>query len=275
MLKSKIYPESYYTFKELSRKQVILAKENGTTIIGCVTGILAETEEVEVKLGQDLFGYLPFAEVTIYPLKYSAHVTRAHPIQIEKIRNKNICVKVTDVTDDKITLSRKQNMLEAFEHLRQCEAAYFHISNVEQAFAYGDIGAGLSARIYIREISRNHLSSVCEKFHKDDTVLVAILDVNENRMFELSYKRMFRPYNPDDYKPGDPIECQISLPVDEMHSGYYASVTPQVRGIVDTTEALRYGDKVLCSVNRTTEKGLKLRLLKVLERKDDTPDTTD
>ena len=273
MTKSQIFPESCYNFKKLSREQVIEAKENGDTLTGYVESILGETEELEVTLGDNLSARLPFSEVTIYPLHHTANSNRVYPIQIEILLHKKIRVKVTDVTGDQITLSRKQNMLEAYEHLAKCDSAYFHITNVEQAFAYGDIGDGINARLYIREISRNHIKSVSEEFHRGDKVWVAIISANDKKQFELSYRKMFRPYNPDDYKPGDPVQCKVTVPVDDMMTGYYTSVTPQVRGIVDTDQVLQYGDRILCTVNRAAEKGLKLRLVRVL--KEENSETTE
>lgn len=267
MLKSQIFPEACYTLKELTREQVIKAHKTGETITGYVQNILGESEELEVSLGENLIAYLPFEEATIYPLTCTANTQRKFPIQIDTLLKKQVRVKVTDVTEEKITLSRKQNMLQSYKHLAKCDTVYFHILNVTPNIAYGDIGDGINARLNIREVSRGRIKNVAEVFHRDDKVWVSVLDKDEVYRFNLSYKAMFPEYNPQDYKPGDPVIGIIGGPTDEQHTGYFVTVNPQVTGIMDVqpwTPIINYGTKVMCVVNRAAAKGLKLRFIKIM-----------
>ena len=271
MLKSKILPESEYTFKELSWLDIENAWRDAETITGKVTEILTDKEVLIVLLGKsdnggDIVGILPFSEVTIYPFKYSSNPNRILPLQIATLKNKLIRVKVAYIKDEYIKLSRKANMLNAIEHLKECEFAFFVVQSLTEKMCFGDIGDGIVGCISIKNISKSRIANVCERLHKGDKTWTKILSFNEERQsFFLSYKDVFREYDPKNYKHGDTIVCTVCTPVDSSHSGYFAEVSPQVSGIVDSnnlTPILAYGDKIECFIKTTSKNGLKLRYVR-------------
>lgn len=275
MLKSKILPESEYTFKELSWLDIENAWRDAETITGKVTDILADKQILIVFLGKsenggDIMGILPFSEVTIYPFKYSSNPNRVLPLQIATLKNKLIRVKVAYIKDEYIKLSRKANMLNAIEHIKECEFGFFDIQSLTEKMCFGDIGDGVVGCISIKNVSKSRIMNVCERLHKGDKTWTKILSFNEERQsFFLSYKETFKEYNSKDYKPGDTISCTVCTPVDAAHSGYFVEVTPQVSGIVDAnnlTPILAYGDSVECIIKTTNKNGLKLRYLRHLPK---------
>lgn len=266
-MKARILPECCYQFNEMSYEDIKTAYSKQTTITGYVEEILTDKEEVMVKLGENMYGYIPFSEVTIYPLSYSHSSTRLYPVQIAILYHKNVRVKVSNITKERICLSRKQNMEEAYEHLKDCSTVYFHITSQTASMAFGDIGAGINGFLRIIDVCKARIRNISEYFHKHDMVWMSVLEVDDTKQFSLSYKNTFPPYSPKDFRTGDVYQGRIGEPVDRLHSGYYIDISPNVNGIMDAnsmTPILRYGDKVECYISKSDAKGLKLKFLKKL-----------
>lgn len=266
MLKSQIFPESYYEFKLLSFEQIKRAYSECKTITGYVEALLTDKKELIVKLGDGIIGHLPFSEVTIYPHTYSKNPSRTLPVQICTLLHKKIRVKVTHIDENTITLSRKANMEEAHEYIKTCSSVLFHITSIIPSIAFGDIGDGINARLHILEVCKARLKSITEYFHRNDMVWVKVKSFDSKKGFCLSYKDTFAPYCPDNFHVGDVFEGKIGQPVDTEHSGYYVDIFPNVTGIMDATiltPLLRYGDKVECYVYKADKAGLKLKFVRL------------
>lgn len=266
-MKSKILPEGCYEFKELTNAEILEACRQSLTVTGIVTNV--QDNALIVKLGEEIFGTLPFEEATIYPFTYSSNRKRALPIQIYTLLKKQIRVKIVSVdptsdSEDAIILSRKANMLEAVEYLSNCDYGLFKISNSTPTMLFGDIGEGINGRITIREVTRSRIKNVAEYFHVDDECPVKILEKDDLNRFNLSYKETFPKYNPEQFVAGDSYYAVVHEPVDQAHSGYFVCINPQITGIMDVDETTRfeYGDHVTCKVKYANAKGLKLSLVK-------------
>lgn len=270
MKKSQIYPEAKYEFEELSFEEVCDAYENNDTITGFVEEIRANQKELLIKLGKNIYGHLPFSEVTIYPFTYSSNPNRPLPIQVCTLLSKKVRVKITSIPDDDgIVLSRKKNMEEAYEYLTTCASCMFHITSLLPKMAFGDVGDGINACINVREVCRSRIRNISEYFHAGDMFWVNIIDKDDKKQFFVSYKQTFPRYNPDDFRHGDVYEGRICEAIDDEHTGYYVDIIgcPNVSGILDAnslTPLLTYGTKVECYVCKTSEKGLKLRFVKII-----------
>ena len=119
----------------------------------------------------------------------------------------------------------------------------------------------------LKDVCKSRIKSVTDYFHVQDKIWVKILDVDELKRFNVSHKAACAEYNPEDYKRGDVCSVTICGPVDEIHSGYFANVAPNVVGIVDAyshTPLLQYGTKVECFVCTANEVGLKLRFIRII-----------
>lgn len=265
MMNSRLLPEACYDLEDLSLNDVMIAYETRTTITGFVEKILPDA--LLVKLGENLFAHLPFSEVTIYPFKYSKNTNRTLPIQICTLLHRKIRIKVTNIEGNKITLSRKQNMICALEHLSKCTFIYFHITSVDRGKCYGDCGDGIIGCVDIRDVSASWLRNMNEYFHKGDKIWVKVLNTDSLGQFILSYKDVFPKYNPYNYKTGDHVIGSISE-LNAQKDGFFVNITPQIRGIVDISDnmpKLHYGQFVECYVKKPTADGLKLRFIKVME----------
>jgi len=267
-MKSQMKPECYYdvtTIASLDQARWLL--HSGDMVTGRVEKILEESEELLVSFGTDVFGYLPFSEATMYPFTFNERMHATLPVQVFTLYHRNVCVKIADIVDEKIILSRKKNMEEAYEYLKNCSIVHMDILSMTVDAIYGDIGCGIYGRVHASEICRSRIRNVSEFFHKRDIIWAAVLSVDDQMRFTLSYKETFPKYDPDSFKPGDVLKCVVNEAVDNEQSGYYATVSPQVTGIVDVYDwmpILHYGDRVECEVWRITSRGLKLRFKRKL-----------
>lgn len=125
-----IRPEICHDFVPLTRDYVASAYATGTTVTGFVERILPEQKVLVVKLGDGIMGILPFTEVTMYPLRYSRRNTSNIPTNIRCLMSKKIRVKITKISGSEIILSRKQNMLEAYDTLLNTKTTSMYITEV-------------------------------------------------------------------------------------------------------------------------------------------------
>ena len=263
-----LMPENEYLFKKegYTKKEFESIIKENQTVTAFVEEINKESNELVVRIGEKLC-HLPFDEVTIYPLSYSKNLQRTIPVQICTLLHKKIRVKVIYMKDDEIYVSRRKNMEEAAAIIKECSTVYCRVYNMSTKHVFCDIGDGINAILIMREITKTRANTTSEFFHIGSTFSAMILSVDDMNRFKISYKQMFKPYDPKDYVSGDCLACRVHAPVDNNMSGFYVSVTPQVSGILDVTQwmpTLRYGDKVEAIVTKANDKGIKLRFLRKL-----------
>ena len=267
MKMSELYPESLHGLVHKSREELVRACREGITVTGRVEKILKKSEELLICFGGTV-GYLPFEEVSIYPYQYSKKPDRKLPINICVLLGKNICVKVTEVTEERITLSRKKNMEEAYEYLKTCSSSMFYVTNLTQHTAFGDIGYGITAKLNVREACKARIRNIGEVIRPKDFIRVALMNATETQLFEVSSRQLYKEYNMNDYFEGMVIKGTVNEPVDDTYSAFFIMVTPQVCGIMDVnswTPELRYGDRIEATVTKVTPKGVNLAFKKLLE----------
>ena len=263
----KIMPEANYECQNLSMDEIRQAYVNGDTITGFVEHILVDSQELIVRLGQDIFACLPFAETTIYPFKYSKKLGPALPTTIRNLLGRIIRAKITNIQSGNILLSRKKNMEEAYHHLCSLKRAKLYITQVISKSVFGDIGEGLVGKMHISEVCKCHIKTPYEFLRPDHTVDVAILSVDNEMHFATSYRQTFAPYKQEDYPIGIKIKCRIGewVKIADI-SKYFVSVTPQVAGflIINKHMYLDYGSEVECKVIDSSDKGLLLDFVRVI-----------
>lgn len=263
-------PEGCYEPKNLSMDDAKEAFSQGKTVIGRVLEIDENEQVISVRLGDDLIAKLPFSDATIYPYTYSkTHPDLSIPFQIACLVGKVICTKISNIKDDIIILSRKRSMLEAFDAVQGKDILPFLVTDARTAHVYGDVGYGLQARIFVKDLCKSRLLSTSEICQKGDCLFVKRIDIDDSKRFNVSYKETFPKYNPMNYNRGDTLTVRISNPVDNTFSGFFVYVTPQVCGILDynpNLPFLRYGDTVECMVSRAVPGGLHLKFIRLVER---------
>lgn len=267
----KFLPEGCYEPRDMSMKDIKKAFLNSEMVVGKVISINETKQNVYVRLGNNIAGILPFSEVTMYPFEYSKNkLDLTLPLQVIGLRNKVICAKVKKIDDKQITLSRKDNMLEAFETLKDKEILPFYVLNATHNRVYGDVGYGLQAKIHINNLCKSRLYSTTELCNNGDCISVKVLKINDHKKFDVSYKETFQKYNPDNFLNGDIVVGRVNSKINDVFEGLYIFIDPQVSGILDYDENsphLEYGDLVECIVSRASPNGLHLRFIKIIEKK--------
>lgn len=264
-------PEGCYEPQNLSIRDVKRAFSSGEMVIGRVISINELTHNIYVRLGDNVVGILPFSEATIYPLEYSKiNPNLTIPLQVISLRCKVICAKIKNINDNQVILSRKDNMLEAFEALKDKEILPFFVTNARYTRVYGDIGCGLQGKIDVQNLCKSRVYSVTEICNNNDCIFVKVLKIDELKRFDLSHKEVFPKYNPDNYSYGDIVVGRVNSEIDDSFAGLYMYIDPQVSGILDYDEnspSLEYGDLVECMVSGASPNGLHLRFIRIIENK--------
>lgn len=257
-------PEILHDFVSLTQVELNTAYAKGFTITGFVENILPEKEILEVRLGNDIIGILPFSEATMYPLRYSQKYESTIPTNVRCLVKKKVRVKVTKISGDEITLSRKQNMLEAYYKLHNVKNVSMHITQVIEKSAFGDIGEGLAGKILINEVCKTHIHHVNQRLSIGQIIDVVMLGVDSEKRFAVSYKQTFAPFRKEDYPIGTIVTGRIGdwIKVADT-SKYFVEVTPQVPAIliINKHHHLEYGTEAECVVTGASDKGLYLELL--------------
>ena len=255
-------PEACYELKPLSYDDVFNAFVKGQAITAYVEEILEEKQELLIHLGYRLYGYLPFSEVTVYPFAYSHIPDRTLPVQIYTLQHKKIRVKVTHMDNAKIYLSRKENMIEAYNYLKDNPDVYLRITSLRHAVIFGDVGDGVTARLGIKDISKCRIHSCFDCFKPGDSIKVNLFGPGlYGYDFSASCIKAYPKYSPLDFKAGDIVVGTLRDPVDCQKTGYYIDIAPNIAAIMDTPfkkVSLHYGDTVMCSIKKATNKGLHL-----------------
>jgi len=257
-----IMPEVQHSYKSLCIEEVIEAFENNEPITGFVERINANAQVVNVRLGVGVLAYMPFSEVTLYPLRYNKSFSSTIPTNAAQLLNKKIRIRVTSIVDDYITVSRKQNMQLAFQTLVEKQTATMHITEIIEKSVFGDIGDGINGKIYISEVCQTHIKSASEILNLGDIINVVILKPDAQKRLSVSYRQTFPPYVKDDYPKGIIIKGKITDAIEKNNRKfYYVYISPQVSGILclRNDELFRYGDKIQCTVVDTSDRGLYLK----------------
>ena len=261
-------PEACYKYAPLSLEDIFNAYVDKLSITVHVEKLMPEKKIVVVRLNDELTAHMPYSEITIYDLHYSEKSSVPIPTNVFTLLGKNIRVKVIKLNGPFITVSRKANMLQAFEHLCKSDKATFYVKSISKKFALGDVGAGIIGRVVIAEICRTHIKSVREYLKKHDVVEVAILARAQNNYFDLSCKQAAKPYNKEDYEIGMRLVGKVCDHLrDAKQPGYYVHISPQVSGIMNARRDqpfFKYGTMVECYVSKASDQGLHLEFVKKL-----------
>lgn len=113
------------------------------------------------------------------------------------------------------------------------------------------------------EISTSHFKKASEYFSIGQKVNVKLISKGSKTQYpEVSYKQAY-PDSYENYSRGDRCIAKV-VSFNPQLEAYFMEVSPSVPGIMDLSSSpnlsmqLSYGDKVLCSVKNSTQKGLRL-----------------
>lgn len=265
-MKQLFLPESLYGVDlDMTHKKLSVFYESQTSITGKVTRLDSENRVLEVLIGRNLIGYIPFYEATIYPIyKCNGNLSP----NIYSLVGKTIRAKIINLETDNIILSRKENMLEALSYIKEQERIeYATITGMSRYMAFFDIGAGILGRCYGKNYTNILYDNIKDiGLDKGDIIPVSIISFNqENKNFELSRINNL-PSVFEELNRNDIISGTISGPVNDPDNiGYFVDIdNSDIVGIVDSHDMFQKGDKIVCNIKKITEKGPKLILMQTI-----------
>jgi len=266
MSKKIFSPESFHSVdNEMSIEKLTSIFNNSSPITGKVLRINSQNESLEVDLGNGFYGTMKFVDTTIYPI-YKGDETLSPSVYT--LVGNNIQAKIISLNEDKILLSRKENMLEALEYLKsEKEIEFASITGFSKLSAFIDIGAGIIGRSYGKNFSVVKYDDIKDTdFRIGDTISVKTVEfLEESNRFELSRVDTL-PSIFNCLHRGDIVIGKVFNPVsDPENPGYYVAIDDNnfcgIVDVLDDSTELKYGDSIWASIHKITNKGVKLRLV--------------
>ncbi len=242
--------------EKMTFDEVVKRYEQGIAITGYVHGFDSLQKKIYVSLGNNLEGILTFDEVCLEKLKHYVGT----PVQVRSILRKRIIrAKILKIEDDKIYLSRKANLLEVLDKVKDNIGGFFYASaeNTGGHNVFCDIGEGLIAYCSIEEVSRIRIKDTREWVKIGQHFTVKVTNISEENNFVwCSIKRgSFGDYSI--FKHGMKVRARVGNAIpgkDGSITGYYVEINPAISGIADVNAEIysgklpEYGDIVNCYV---------------------------
>ncbi len=267
-VKKTVMPERYYSLDtNMSFDKIKQAEQSGEFLIARVCYYDSKMECLIVNLGNEFKGIIPLDEFTIYRNKKSDFSISP---AVYSFIGKNICACVKEIDNDgTIILSRKANMIKAFNYLSHLENVIVpcSITSIVKYGAFVDVGHGINGLIHIKNFCRTYVENLTYiGFYEGKFIDAKIISTNpDNYQIDLTYKDLFDnlAYT---FNYGDIIRVTVLSKVSETNEGYYTYINPNTTGIINPPFAPRnfkfpYGSKVLAFVKHSSKKNYdKLRL---------------
>lgn len=261
---SKFLPESTYRVDStMTYAKIVNLHKTNTTIVGKVMRINFQDKTFEVDLGGNISGYMSYSDSTIYPI-YKENGSLS--INVYSLVGKTILAKIVSVKDNNINLSRKLNMLEAFQTQKhETEISCATIIGYSRLCAFVDVGAGILGKIYGKHFAPTIFQTITDvgiPIYTNISVTVLECDT-ANYRFSLSRVASLPPIE-ETIKENTCILCKVFNALDDG-LGYYVLIDGNICGLLDSPDIkLKYGDEVFAYVKSLSLKGPRLSLVEVL-----------
>lgn len=238
---------------------------SNSTVVGKIKRLDTKNRYFIVELGGGITATMPVEEATMYPL-YNPDNT--YSVYITLLLFQTIQAKIIIFEENNIVLSRKANMLEILEILKdEKDNVWGVISGFSRLSAFLDIGGGIIGRSY----SKNLCNTIFENtrdigLQKGDLVSIKILNFSEKYgNFEVSRVDAL-PNFEDVLNVGDVVNCKVFTPLDDG-IGHFVLIDSTFNGIVDSKEVeLKYGDTIKALIKSITSKGPRLHFIEKVEK---------
>lgn len=260
-------PESMYKLDStINRENLYSLYECGVSVTGRVIRLNSKDKILEVDLGDNIIGIMRFEDATIYPVYDAEGVASPN---VYKLVGKNIQAKIIGFDNTNIFVSRKLNMLEALEVLKnETHFEFAKITGFSRMSAFFDVGAGIVGRSNSKEFSNVKFRDIQDiGLQNGDIVPVSVIEYfNEDKRFELSRVDVLPSHN-DYFSSGDTVTCKVFEPVlDTEVIGHYVLIDRTFCGIVDSPKIkLQYGDEIVAYVKKVKDAGLKLAMVEKID----------
>lgn len=251
MIYQKFIPEGWNEKKiTYTKEELKSAYENKKTLQGIIDGV-DYNHNVYVDLGNKAKGIIPENELGI----------------ISK-NNKYVQFKIKDIDEkiDKYILSRtdvKNESLEWAINLNEGDVVCGIVRNIKPYGAFVEIGGGVSGLLYVNDISVARMKSPEEKLSIGQKIDVKIKSIDkENKKFYLSYKDMLGTWeeNAKEFYEGSIVSGTVKETAKDK-CGVFIELKPNLIGMCEYTDKIKYGDKVNVKIKRIIPDKKKIKLV--------------
>lgn len=256
----KIMPESQYMLDNtMSHQKLTRSLNSDNFVVGKAVYWDSVKQHFLVNLGNNILGTMPISEASIYStLNADGKLTAEAYNLIGRI----VCVKIIDLQTDKIVVSRKANMLTAFDTISNLKDQIVdcYVKSSQKTMLFLDIGHGISGMIHVGELCTSRIDHVLDIGIKEKDSVKAIIKSFDSEKFyvNMGYKELFEDVS-GKFNRDDLIEV-ISFHTVQTSNGYFAYVNPNTSAILDPLPdvPIPYGTRVVARVKSSAPNKLKL-----------------
>ena len=216
-------------------------------------------------LGNNITGIIPREEIDAISIDETGFPKPN--ICLSKV-DKYVQFKVKDISKkDTVILSRKAVGKEACawvkNELKEGMQILGIVKNIRPYGAFVEIGGGVVGLIHIEDISVARIKTPYERFKIGQKINVVIksIDRKTNRVI-LSYKEIFGTWedNIKDFKEGITTKG-IVRETEKSKNGIFIELKPNLIGLADYKENVKYGDEVQVYIKRIIPEKKKIKLV--------------
>lgn len=237
------------------------------TVVGKVLQVDPSRRIIIVSLAPNIIGRMSWDDYTIYELRSNPVNALKIPSALRCILGKIIRVKIKSINKEHIILSRKDNMLEALQCIRNSSCDTIYNARIMSACSMGaflDIGEGISALCPLREFTccKVALDTWVHAGERCDVVIIEPIHEEDDYKITCSRKRVDTGKY-EEYQPGMIVQGHLSDPVcqDSKITGYFVEISPNVCGIANVGGVeCNIGDIVWLKVKQVEPEKRKMHL---------------
>ncbi len=233
------------------------AKEQGTILEG--TAISCDAEH---NLIVDLFGKKGIIPREECASGISSGQTR--DIAILSRVGKPVCFVITDITDDKLILSRRMAQEQALDtmlnELKSGDIISACITHLEPFGAFVDIGCGVVSFIGIENISVSRITHPSERFHCGQLIHAVVLFTDlQTRRIHLTHRELLGTWeeNASLFNAGETVRG-IVRSIEPY--GIFIELAPNLSGLSERKSGLTEGDAVSVYIKSIIPERMKIKL---------------
>lgn len=218
-----------------------------------------------VDLGNHITGLIPREEVEAINVDETGFPKPN--ICMSKV-NKIVQFKVKDIKDnDVVILSRKEVGKEALtwvkNDLKEGSIVQGIVRNIRPYGVFIEIGGGVAGLLHIEDISVARIKTPLERFKigQKVNVMIKYIDRSNERVL-LTYKELLGSWeeNIRKFSEGDVVEG-IVRETEKYNNGIFVELTPNLVGLADYKENIKYGQKVNVNIRKIIPEKKKVKLV--------------
>ena len=263
MVETRYIPEGWNnSIDEFDNASIKLALENGKIHQGFVEEC-DSNYNLHMNLG-GVKGILPRNELEAVNIDEYGY---CNPSICKNKVNHYIQFKVKDVYDGGVILSRKNAQEEVLSWVKnELEPGMVVngiVKNMRKFGAFVEIGGGVVGLLHIEDISVSRIKSPEERFCVGQKINVMIKSIDkENNKIILSYKELLGDWdeNVKEYNEKTVVEGTVKEP-DKFKNGIFIELKPNLVGLAEYKEGLKYGQKVKVYIKKIIKDKKKIKLL--------------